>query len=63
VFPPGQKHAFHLRSLQLTASLQIRGIYTSDIKYTAGTLPKEMALKLIKGQQDWFSLYHWIQYP
>jgi vacuolar-type H+-ATPase subunit I/STV1 len=62
VFAPGQKQAFYMRSLQITANLQLRGIFTSDIKYTVATLPKEMAFKILKGQ-DWFGLYGWIDYP
>lgn len=42
-----------MRSIQVTANLMIRGVYTSDIKYTVQTLPKEMALKLAK-VKDWF---------
>jgi hypothetical protein len=38
-----------MRSLQVTSNVQIRGIYTSDIRYTVQTLPKDMALKILKG--------------
>jgi hypothetical protein len=62
LFPPGQKESFFMRSLQATANVQIRGIYTSDIRYTVQTLPKEMALKILKGQ-DWFAQYSWFEYP
>jgi WD40 repeat protein len=62
VFAAGQKASFFMRSLQVTANVQIRGIYTSDMRYTVGTLPKDMALKILKGQ-DWFSQYAWIEYP
>jgi len=57
-----QKASFHMRSIQVTANIQVRGIYTSDIKYSVQTLPKDMALKILKGQ-DWFSQYAWIEYP
>lgn len=51
-----------MRSLQVTANVQVKGIYTSDIKYTVQTLPKDMALKTLKGQ-EWFALYSWFEYP
>ena len=34
VFASGQKASFFMRSIQVTANVQVRGIYTSDIKYT-----------------------------
>jgi hypothetical protein len=51
-----------MRSLQVTANLQIKGLYTSDIRYTPQTLPKDLSLKILKGQ-DWYSLYSWFEYP
>ena len=62
VFAPGQKSGFFMRSIQITANIQVKGMYTSDMKYTVQTLPKDMALKMLKGQ-DWFSQYAWIEYP
>lgn len=46
----------------VTANVSIRGIFTSDIKYTVQTLPKEMQMKLTK-EKDWFSQYAWFEYP
>ncbi len=61
-FVAGQNKTFYMRSLQVTANVQVKGIYTSDIKYTVQTLPKDMALKTLKGQ-EWFALYSWFEYP
>jgi hypothetical protein len=48
-FAAGQNKTFYMRSLQVTANVMVKGIYTSDIKYTVQTLPKDMALKTLKG--------------
>ena len=42
--------------------MQVRGIYTSDLLYTAMTLPKAMKFKAPK-DSDWFAEYAWIQIP
>jgi len=37
-------HAFSLKTLQFCASLCVRNVYTSDIRYTPDTLPREMII-------------------
>lgn len=51
-----------MRSLQVSSNVQVRGIFTSDIKYSVPTLPKDMALKLTKSK-DWYEQYAWFEYP
>lgn len=51
-----------MRSMQVSSSVMIRGVFTSDIKYTVQTLPKDMQLKLTKSK-DWFAQYAWFEYP
>eukprot|EP00929_Paragymnodinium_shiwhaense_P063722 TRINITY_DN31854_c0_g2_i1.p1 TRINITY_DN31854_c0_g2~~TRINITY_DN31854_c0_g2_i1.p1 ORF type:complete len:2111 (-),score=425.53 TRINITY_DN31854_c0_g2_i1:245-6577(-) len=53
-------HSFVLKTIQLCASLYSRGIYTSDIRYTGDTLPKEMMFDHHSGFDD---RYHWIDVP
>eukprot|EP00347_Sterkiella_histriomuscorum_P023802 403333335 len=62
VFISGQAHSFSMRSFQATANSSIKGIFTSDIKYTVQTLPKDMAMKNTK-DKEWFAQYAWIDYP
>lgn len=45
----------------MTANCQIRGVFTSDIKYTLNTLPKDMCMKVTK--LNFFSAYAWEEYP
>jgi hypothetical protein len=54
---------FSMRSFQVCATLQIKGVYTSDIRYAANTLPKGMALKVTGKDKNWFSEYAWISLP
>ena len=40
VFSQGQAEKFQMRSIQLQSSMALQGVYTSDMAYTAMTLPK-----------------------
>jgi hypothetical protein len=42
------------------STVTLRGIYTSDIKYAANTLPKGMALKVTSRDKSWFDDYAWL---
>ena len=48
--------------MQLQSQLSLQGIYTSDLAYTAMTLPKNMSFKRPKAS-DWFAEYAWIAFP
>lgn len=53
-------HAFALKSVQLCASLLVRNIYTSDIRYTPDSMPREMVFS----QQSKFKDRHsWVDLP
>lgn len=59
----GGKYSEHsLRSVTVCANIVIRGVYTSDIRYTPKTLPKEMMLRLGKDDR-WGDIYDWIDLP
>jgi len=62
LYIPNQAKSFYLRSLQICSSVNVRGVFTSDIAYQVQTLPKDMALKLPK-DSDWFSHYNWYSFP
>jgi len=62
IYVPNQPHSFFLRSLQLCSTVNVRGVFTSDIEYQVNTLPKDLAFKLPK-DSDWFSHYNWFSYP
>jgi hypothetical protein len=62
VFSSSQPQKFLLRSFQVCASVQVKGVYTSDIQYTVSNLPKAMGFKLNAGK-DWFSEYGWLSIP
>lgn len=62
VFSSSQPQKFLLRSFQVCASVQVKGVYTSDIQYTVSSLPKAMGFKLNAGK-DWFSEYGWLSIP
>ena len=51
-----------LRSLTLCSSVSVRSLYTSDIKYSSKTLPKEMTFKLGK-EEVWSDFYDWVSLP
>jgi len=42
--------------------VHIKGVYTSDIQYTATSLPKQIGFKIGTGK-DWFAEYCWINIP
>jgi hypothetical protein len=52
-----------MRSFQICSSLQVKNVYTSDIKYASNTLPKGMALKVTGKDKNWFSEYAWVSLP
>ena len=62
IFLPGQNQVFYLRSFQICSTVNVRGVYTSDIAYQVHSLHKDMQFKIPK-DQDWFSQYNWVQYP
>jgi hypothetical protein len=53
---------FMLRSFQICSTINVRGIFTSDIQYQVNTIPKDFQFKVSK-DSDWFSEYSWFQYP
>jgi hypothetical protein len=61
-FASGSTNKFYLRSFKLQSCLSIKGVYTSDIAYSATTLPKDIQLKVPK-DKDWFAEYNWLQLP
>ena len=48
--------------MQLKSAVALQGIYTSDMAYTAVTLPKQMRFKPPKAA-DWFAEYAWLAFP
>lgn len=54
-----EEKKFYLRSFQLCSNQFVRNIVTSDIEYNVTTFPKELALKIKKGE-DWFKEYGWL---
>ena len=62
IFLAGQNQTFYLRSFQICSTVNVRGVYTSDIAYQVHSLHKDMQFKIPK-DQDWFSQYHWVQFP
>ena len=62
IFLSSQNQAFYLRSFQICSTVNVRGVYTSDIAYQVHSLHKDMQFKIPK-DQDWFSQYNWVQYP
>ena len=58
IFLPNQSKQFLLRSFQICSTVNVRGVFTSDIQYQVPTLPKDMQFKIPK-DHDWFSQYSW----
>eukprot|EP00928_Gymnodinium_smaydae_P026312 TRINITY_DN20709_c1_g3_i1.p1 TRINITY_DN20709_c1_g3~~TRINITY_DN20709_c1_g3_i1.p1 ORF type:complete len:2082 (-),score=410.92 TRINITY_DN20709_c1_g3_i1:81-6326(-) len=52
-------HSFVLKSVQFCASMVLRNVYTSDIRYTPETLPREMMLD----QGSFEGRYSWVDVP
>jgi WD40 repeat protein len=50
--------AHTMRSLTICSTLFVKGVYTSDILYHSGNLPKEMSFKLGR-EQNWLDVYDW----
>ena len=48
--------------MQLQSAISLQGVYTSDMAFTAMTLPKQMKFKPPRGG-DWFAEYNWIAFP
>jgi len=61
-FSANQPEKFVLRSMQLQSSVALQGVYTSDMAFTAMTLPKNMRFKPPKAS-DWFAEYAWTAFP
>jgi len=53
-------HAFTLRSVQFCASLHVRNMFTSDIRYEPDSLPREM---LFDHQGRFEERYAWVDIP
>jgi len=51
-----------MRSMQLQSAMSLQGVYTSDMAFTAMTLPKQMRFKPPKAA-DWFAEYAWLAFP
>lgn len=62
VFSANAPEKFHMRSMQLQSAMALQGVYTSDMAYTAMTLPKQMRFKPPKAA-DWFAEYAWLPFP
>ena len=70
LFPPTYsiEGAHKLRSLNLCASIQIRGLYTSDNEYDVSSLPSDMRFKYpfdssTTSAQKWLEYFDWINLP
>ena len=48
--------------MQLQSAISLQGVYTSDMAFTAMTLPKQMKFKPPRGG-DWFAEYNWMAFP
>ena len=46
----------------MQSSVALQGVYTSDMSFTAMTLPKNMRFKPPKAS-DWFAEYAWTAFP
>ena len=63
VFEAGRTQKFSMRSFQVCSHLKLKGVYTSDIRYAANTLPKGIQLKVTNKDKDWFADYSWVSLP
>jgi hypothetical protein len=54
-----EEKKFYLRSFQFCSNQFVRNIVTSDIEYNVTTFPKELSLKIKKGE-NWYKQYEWL---
>ena len=65
LFPTSYKieSAFSLKSINLCANIQIRGVYTSDNVYDYITLPSDLRFKFSFDIKRWEEFFSWKNIP